>query len=59
MRFSATGDALITRRVTRWGGTEYDRLLSVIRDADARFTNLETSLTNGEGYPPQDGEAPI
>jgi poly-gamma-glutamate synthesis protein (capsule biosynthesis protein) len=51
MRFTATGDSLITRRVTRWGGEEYDRLLSRIRDADARFTNLETSLTNGRGHP--------
>lgn len=51
MRFSATGDALITRRVTRWGGGEYDQLLSAIRSADACFTNLETSLTNGNGYP--------
>ncbi len=51
MRFSATGDALITRRVTRWGGAAYDRLLGVINDADARFTNLETSLANGRGYP--------
>ncbi len=51
MRFSATGDALITRRVTRWGGAAYDRLLGATGDADARFTNLETSLTNGKGYP--------
>ena len=51
MRFSATGDALITRRVAQWGGAAYQGLLDVIRDADARFTNLETSLTAGQGYP--------
>src|SRR6266498_1237910 len=51
MKFSATGDALITRRVARWGGDEYDLLLSTICGADARFTNLETSLNNGKGYP--------
>ena len=51
MRFSATGDALITRRVVQWGGEAYDRLLDAIRDAEVRFTNLETSLTAGKGYP--------
>ncbi|MDR7483575.1 MAG: CapA family protein [Armatimonadota bacterium] len=51
MRYAATGDALITRRVTRWGGAGYDALLAVLRSADACFTNLETSLTNGLGAP--------
>jgi poly-gamma-glutamate capsule biosynthesis protein CapA/YwtB (metallophosphatase superfamily) len=51
MRFSATGDALITRRTTRWDDEAFDQLLRAIGSADARFTNLETSLTNGCGYP--------
>jgi poly-gamma-glutamate synthesis protein (capsule biosynthesis protein) len=51
MRFSATGDALITRRIDSDGDRRDDLLLKVIRSADARFTNLETSLTNGRGYP--------
>lgn len=51
MRFSATGDALMTRRLARWGGTAYERLLQTIGDADVRFTNLETSFTSGKGYP--------
>ncbi len=51
MRLSATGDALITRRITKSGSEAYDRLLRAIGAADARFTNLETSLTNGLGYP--------
>jgi poly-gamma-glutamate synthesis protein (capsule biosynthesis protein) len=51
MRICATGDALITRRVTRWGGGAYDSLLGTIRDADVRFTNLETSFTRGRGAP--------
>lgn len=51
MRFAATGDALITRRTAQWGGEAYRGLLGLIRDADARFTNLETSLTAGRGYP--------
>jgi poly-gamma-glutamate synthesis protein (capsule biosynthesis protein) len=51
MRFSATGDALITRRLPSPADEGTDRLLRVLRSADARFTNLETSLTNGRGYP--------
>lgn len=54
MRFSATGDALITRRIPSWGTPAYDRLLDVIGAGDARFTNLETLITNGLGHPAAD-----
>ncbi|MDR7556060.1 MAG: CapA family protein [Armatimonadota bacterium] len=51
MRYAAVGDALITRRVTRWAGAGYDALLAVLRSADARLANLEVSFANGVGAP--------
>lgn len=48
MRFVATGDAFITRRLasspTLWS------LADIVRDADARFTNFEV-LTPGDAFP--------
>lgn len=48
MRFVATGDAFITRRLasteTLW------QVADVVRDADARFTNFEV-LTPGDAFP--------
>ncbi|MCC6716960.1 MAG: CapA family protein [Acetobacteraceae bacterium] len=48
MRFVATGDAFITRRLAStpalWS------LADVVRDADARFTNFEV-LTPGDAFP--------
>jgi poly-gamma-glutamate capsule biosynthesis protein CapA/YwtB (metallophosphatase superfamily) len=54
VRVSATGDALITRRVSSWDTSGFTRLLDVIAMGDARFTNLETLITNGTGYPAAD-----
>jgi poly-gamma-glutamate capsule biosynthesis protein CapA/YwtB (metallophosphatase superfamily) len=48
MRFVATGDAFITRRLA---STEaLWQLADVVRDADARFTNFEV-LTPGDAFP--------
>ena len=47
---SAAGDALITQRIaSRDPG--FQRLVEVIRAADARFVNLEGTLHNFEGHP--------
>jgi poly-gamma-glutamate synthesis protein (capsule biosynthesis protein) len=54
MRVSATGDALITRRISNWDADGFTRLLNVIAIGSARFTNLETLITNGAGYPAAD-----
>ncbi|WP_349775593.1 CapA family protein [Halalkalibacter oceani] len=49
MRFVATGDSFITRRMTE---KEQDQdLMSLIGEADCRFTNLEVTTHHYEGYP--------
>ena len=50
MRFSATGDALITRRYPALDPA----LADVIRSAEVRFTNFETTVPSGRGYPAND-----
>ncbi len=51
IRFALTGDSLITRRLRPYEETAYHQLWSLIRQADASFTNLEGLLTRYEGYP--------
>ena len=48
MRFVATGDAFITRRLA--SSEQLWQLADVVRDADARFTNFEV-LTPGDAFP--------
>ncbi len=48
MRFVATGDSFITRRLASSEGLW--QLADVVRDADARFTNFEV-LTPGDAFP--------
>ena len=46
-----TGDSLITRRLKPYREPNYLSMLSIIRDSDISFTNLEGLLTDYEGYP--------
>jgi poly-gamma-glutamate capsule biosynthesis protein CapA/YwtB (metallophosphatase superfamily) len=49
----ATGDSLITMKQSIYSEPEFMRLVSLIRDADVAFTNLEMNLHDyGEGYYP-------
>ncbi len=49
MRFVATGDSFITRRLART--PEFAGLEQVIRGAEACFTNFEVLTPEGEGHP--------
>jgi len=49
LSFTATGDSFITRHTPR--DTDFQNVASIIQNADARFTNLETVLRRGEGFP--------
>ncbi|WP_075981593.1 CapA family protein [Bacillus massilinigeriensis] len=50
MKFVATGDSFITRTIPT--NTEsFQSLTKMINQADARFTNLETTVHQNEGYP--------
>lgn len=46
----ATGDSLVTRRLSVYGEKEYLALIDLLRQGDVTFTNLETLLHNYEGY---------
>jgi hypothetical protein len=50
MTFVATGDTFITRRLAE-KGEEYTALSSLIQSAEVRFTNLEITTHNYEGFP--------
>lgn len=41
LTFVATGDSIITRRISRQQGQDFAELVDLIRGADAAFTNLE------------------
>ena len=47
----ATGDVFITRRIPENGYEGYEDLIATIKDYDARFTNLEMTFHDSEGYP--------
>lgn len=49
--FAATGDSYITRKLPSETTESFQQLSSLIQKADARFTNLEVTLHNTEGYP--------
>lgn len=49
MSFVATGDSFITRRIAK--GDCDQNLVDLIKSAEFRFTNLETTLHHNEGIP--------
>ncbi len=48
---AATGDTLLARRLSTLGEPAFDRVVDLLRDADAAFTNLETTIHDGDGHP--------
>ncbi len=46
-----TGDAIITRKLSVYNEPAFLKMIKVLRDADAAFTNLEMLLHNYESYP--------
>jgi poly-gamma-glutamate capsule biosynthesis protein CapA/YwtB (metallophosphatase superfamily) len=50
MTFSATGDSFITRRLPP-NNASYEEVKNIIKKAEARFTNLEVTVHNYEGFP--------
>jgi len=50
MTFSATGDSFITRRLPI-KNQSFEEIRSIIQMAEARFTNLEVTVHNWEGFP--------
>ncbi len=46
-----TGDSLITRRLRPYRENSFMDMISIIRNADISFTNLEGLLTNYDGVP--------
>lgn len=51
IRFIATGDSFITRRVPSWNMQSFRQIASYIQQSEVRFTNLEVSTRNYEGFP--------
>jgi poly-gamma-glutamate capsule biosynthesis protein CapA/YwtB (metallophosphatase superfamily) len=51
LSLTATGDALITQRLSMFREPAFVRMIDVIQSADVRFTNLEMLLHKFEGYP--------
>lgn len=51
VRFALTGDSIITRRLMPYKEPAYEKILDVIRSADAAFTNFEMLLHDYEPYP--------
>lgn len=50
-RFVASGDCFITRRLPENGYAGLKELKALIESAEVRFTNLEMTFHNQEGYP--------
>ncbi|GIK86263.1 MAG: hypothetical protein BroJett026_17440 [Betaproteobacteria bacterium] len=48
---AATGDTLLARRLSALGEPAFARVIDLLRDADAAFTNLETTIHDGDGHP--------
>ena len=46
-----TGDSIITRHLSPYKEADYLRMVDLIRNTDAGFTNLEMLLHDYEGYP--------
>lgn len=52
---AAVGDAMITRRLSRFEHPDFDRLVSKVQKTDAAIVNLEVLLHDYEGYPAAHG----
>jgi len=50
MSFALTGDSIITRKLTVYAEPAFMRIINVIRNADAAFTNLEMLFHDYEPY---------
>ncbi len=48
---AATGDALVTQRIGRTADAGFHALVDLLHSADVRFTNLEGTLHEFEGFP--------
>jgi poly-gamma-glutamate synthesis protein (capsule biosynthesis protein) len=51
MRIVATGDSIVTRRISTEGDADFTELLTILRDADVAYTNLEMVFP-GQGRSP-------
>ena len=51
LTLTATGDALITRRLPNFSEPGFTKLVDRVRSADVAFTNLETIIRRDEGWP--------
>jgi len=47
----ATGDSLICEKLSTFKEKEFLRVCEIIREADAAFTNFETTIRNNKGFP--------
>ena len=47
----ATGDVFITRRLSEQGYEGFEEIRDVIESYDAKFTNLEMTFHDSEGFP--------
>jgi poly-gamma-glutamate capsule biosynthesis protein CapA/YwtB (metallophosphatase superfamily) len=48
---AATGDSLVTQRLSTIEEPEFLGVVEILRNADAAFTNLETTIYDGDAYP--------
>ena len=51
MRLTATGDALITRRMPLYDDPAFMRMVELLRGCDVAFTNTEVTLSRFRGWP--------
>lgn len=51
LRIAASGDSLITQRLAEISDPDFLDVLQLIQGADTAFTNLETTIHDGCGYP--------
>jgi len=51
MTFGLTGDSIITRRLSVYTEPAFTRLIALVREADAAFTNIEMLFHDFEMYP--------
>jgi poly-gamma-glutamate capsule biosynthesis protein CapA/YwtB (metallophosphatase superfamily) len=51
MRLTATGDALITRRMPLYDDSAFSGMVELLRGCDVAFTNTEVTLSRFRGWP--------
>lgn len=51
MKFSATGDSFITRRVPSTQNEQFQKIKHIIHEGEFRFTNFEVTAHHFEGFP--------